>query len=168
MAAHVHLAVLSCVLLICGCHASPQPPPQSSSSRATLTPKAATEEVLAVGMGLGDALEMITRHGIEFRIGGGAWLPPEDIAAAQMFEIERRDLDDALIIYAESESGEKMRVRDLYWWRNYQAEIKRPKGLRKYEFARVKSLTMAEIERQFSMELNPYDSEKVAAREGAK
>jgi hypothetical protein len=150
MAAQVHITVVSCVLLISGCLASPQQPPtQSSFARTSSTPPMASEEVLVVGMGLGDALEMLTRHHIVFQMDGGGWEVVKQVAAAQQFVIEDSDIGDALVIFAVSESGETMRVRALYWWRNYHADLQVPKVERKRQYAHVKSIPMTEIERQF-------------------
>ena len=165
MPTHRPTAVVSCLLLIGGCMASPQPrPTQPSPARPVSTPARASDEVLVVGMGLGDALEMITRHGIDFRIDNSAWGPAKEVAAAQLFIVERDDVDDALLIYAESESGETMRVRTLKWWRNYQSDSRRAKGEREWKEASVHSLPVAEVERQFSFALNPWDSEKAESR----
>lgn len=131
-------------------------------------PATADREKLVVGMGLGDALEMVTRHRIDFKIGYFDWGTTREVAVAQWFVIQRRDIDDALILCAESEHGETMRVRSLFWWRDYQRDVKLPKGKRKSKTTDVESVPMAEIERQFSEELNPYNSEKVEAREAKK
>ena len=166
MPTHPPAVVVSCVLLIGGCIASPQRRPTQPSSFAppVSKPTVASDEVLVVGMGLGDALEMITRHGIEFRIDGGAWGPAKEVAAAQLFIIERDDIDDALLIYAESETGETMRVRTLTWWRDYQSDSRRAKGEREWKEDPVHSLPVAEVERQFSFAFNPWNSEKAESR----
>lgn len=55
-----NLGMLVCILLVCGCTFSSRPTTQASSIPS------ASEEILFVGMDLGDALEMLTRHGIYF------------------------------------------------------------------------------------------------------
>jgi hypothetical protein len=165
MTVHRYIAAVSCVLLLAGCHGDVLRPTTRSSSATPATMPAAGQEALVVGMDLGDALEMLTRHDIDFQIDRGGWGPTKRVAAFQKFIIERRDVDDAFVLYADSEHGERMRVQDLYWYRNYQSDAKLAKGARKYEENRVQRLSMVEIERKFSFALNPWDYEKVRARE---
>jgi hypothetical protein len=100
-------------------------------------------EVLKPGMSQDAALTLLSR----------ADLKAEDVTGAQVgrtFQVSSPAAEDALCFDVETH-----RVTRVYWYRNWRADLGKPKAARVHEVMRVPTITPEEIRAGLAQENNP-------------